>query len=121
MKTKIYDKATEYIDSIAQSLGVAAEHVYGILVRQQIADGVTTLIIFGVLLAVFGTVVGVSLKKANWSEDDVYCYVALFGGIALAFIFVIGCFESAGAIKQLINPEYYAIKEIMDVIKGASD
>lgn len=121
MKEKIYGKATEYIESLASSLGVAAEHVYGILVRQQIAEGITTLIIFGVIYAVLGTIVGIAVKKSDFRYDFISNYVVILGSVVLVIVSAFAIFELRGAIMQLINPEYYAIKEIMDVIKGATE
>ncbi len=120
MKEKVYEKATEYIETLASSLGVAAEHVYGILVRQQVAEGVTTLIMFGVVYLVLGIVVGVAVKKSDFDYECIANYVAVIGCIVLIFVSVFAFVDVGDAIMKVMNPEYYAIKEIMDVIKGAT-
>ena len=120
MKEKIYEKATEYIETLASSLGVAAEHVYGILVRQQVAEGVTTLIMFGVIYLILGIILVVSAKKSDFTYDCLANYIAVIAVILMVFAAVIGLLTLGGAIMKVMNPEYYAIKEIMDVIKGAT-
>lgn len=119
MNDKIVDKATQYIDAIASKLGVASEHVYGLLVKQAIVSGVLDLI-FGVALIIATYVlVRMSIWLATSEkayDNDLEPYGVFTGiGALVALIFGIVCMYSG--VGELINPEYYAIKEIMDVFK----
>jgi hypothetical protein len=119
------EKLTQYIEVLAQKLGVAAEHLYGVLVRQAKVEGIIGLILYGVLipalLFVSYKVVSMAIKK--W--DDIYEadleMPTILGIIFLLAITVIiticGFMDIPGDIGRLINPEYYAIKELLDVIK----
>lgn len=116
----IYGDIKQYIDELAQSLGVAAEHVYEILVRQQISDGIITIIATSLVWAALATAFYKAVKRDDFYEGKVTVtfIIGVASGVGIFFALIIGSFESIAAVKQLINPEYYAIREIMDVIKG---
>ena len=120
MSEIIYGDIKQYIDELAQSLGVAADHVYGLLVKQQIADGIVTIIAFIATGAVLVTVFYIAVKREDFrkSELTVTWFIGIASGMILFVTLLAGAVEITGAVKQLINPEYYAIKEIMDVFKG---
>ncbi|MBR8661185.1 hypothetical protein [Brevibacillus sp. NL20B1] len=117
------DKITQYLEQMAAKLGVAAEHVYGVLVRQQVAEGIAFTI--GAVIAVF-----VLFRLGRWIyrnyEANKGDYMSDWGMILLFFL-IFGGGGGVGAmvvgligVMQIINPEYYAIREIMDVIGGAT-
>lgn len=119
------DKAMEYIDKLAAKLGVAAEHVYGVLVKQAFASGVTDSII-GFIFLMIAVIAGVIITKVtikiygerycNW--DCEWFFVVLAVGLLVILPGVFGIYAITEGIKALINPEYYAIKEILDTIGG---
>lgn len=134
----IYGDIKQYIEELANSLGVAAEHVYELLVRQQVISGIVGITVGGLILIaglaiIFFTIV--AMIKAEWvggtyskTPSNKYAsYLELGDGfvfqlvVALSIVAVIICtFVVSGSIMQLINPEYYAIREIMDVFKGGN-
>lgn len=129
MKNEVIKQVGDYIDAIASKLGVAAEHVYGILIKQQIVDGA-----IGVTVGlVLGLTTYFLLKQAIKDGTEDYTKTergtiinkgmrnegrcigltitgSLIGLIALLFFFF--------NLGQLINPEYYAIKDIMSMVTG---
>ncbi|ATH93343.1 hypothetical protein ACH95_00840 [Bacillus glycinifermentans] len=119
------DKAMEYIDKLAAKLGVAAEHVYGVLVKQAFATGVTDSII-GFVFLMIAVIAGVIITKmtikmygerhCNWDYE--WFFVALTFGLSVVLPGGFGIYAITEGIKGLINPEYYAIKEILDTIGG---
>jgi hypothetical protein len=116
MNEKVFAKVTQYIDALAAKLDVAAEHVYGVLVRQQVADGVVGLSIFAFFLALLITSIyltGRFIDKDTETAEILATVSAIIGLIVLAEVI----FFVPTDIKQLINPEYYAIREILDAIK----
>lgn len=109
------EKIMEYVDHLANALGVAAEHVWETLVRQAIVNGVVDLTL-AVVMLVAGVVVWKLINKYGDVQDwDVewmpvgFLYVALF---------TVGILSLRFGISQLLNPDYYAIKELLDVIGG---
>lgn len=127
MNEKALDKVMQYIDALAAKLGVAAEHVYGVLVRQQLAEGITHTAILTVSFIVsLVTFVIIFRALANYvGYNDEPCVIGLtitgfstFVLFAANFVlFAANVILLPGYIMHIINPEYYAIREILDVIK----
>ena len=121
MKNEIANKAFEYIDAIAAKMGVAAEHVYGILVRQQLAEGIaysllTTLAV--IVFAVAYTKLFKAYRKCDGYGDEAFIYALIFGGILGLVIVITWFFVFPNGIMKIVNPEYYAIKEILNALGG---
>lgn len=126
------EKAFEYIDAIAANLGVAAEHVYGALLKQAMVSGLRSVVYIIICLAVSYAIIKV-LKRvySDVKEDEEGLFVdsygvtlggvfaLIFGGIALVIMFFVIMADISNASTALLNPEYWALKEILDTIKGA--
>lgn len=120
---KALDQATKYIDAMAAELGVAAGHVYETLVTQAFAEGLAFLIPQLVLLlaAITGIVVAVKNRSGSFNyfgglnEKGTGLLVAI---IICAFIAVVVTFCLPGSVMRVVNPEYYAIREILNVFGG---
>jgi len=118
---KYIDKTGEALQSLAETLKVPAEHVYGVLVKQQIVKGIG--ISAGAILFVVIAIIVTSILINAWQEeyrwDDIvmdqtaleFCaFIAwIFALILVIWFFVEG-------LACLINPEYGAIKDIMRVL-----
>ncbi|ALO79662.1 hypothetical protein HOBO_254 [Bacillus phage Hobo] len=128
------DKLGGFIDELAKQLGVAATHVYEVLVKQQMVDGISLLVKAGVWLAILillWTLMNklVFKKWSNFYNDDPYGFDAQFAlGIVTVLLAVVTIFFSfyivdwlTLGIKKLLNPEYYALEDIMTFIKGQVD
>ena len=126
------EKAFEYIDAIAANLGVAAEHVYGASLKQAMVSGLRSVVYIIICLAVSYAIIKV-LKRvySDVKEDEEGLFVdsygvtlggvfaLIFGGIALVIMFFVIMADISNASTALLNPEYWALKEILDTIKGA--
>lgn len=119
------DKIGGFIDELAKQLGVAAEHVYEILVRQQYVDGIGMLVKSGIWIVLF-LVVWIAMTKLfykKWDriEDDAQFGIGMLS-LVLGIVTVIMTFIIIGdvtlGIKKLLNPEYYALEDIMQFIQG---
>ena len=126
------EKAFEYIDAIAANLGVAAEHVYGALLKQAVVSGLRSVVYIIIGLAV--SYVIIKILKTVYSdvkegEDGIFAdsygvslggvFALIFGGIAIILMFFAIMSDISNATTALLNPEYWALKEILDTIKGA--
>ena len=127
------EKAFEYIDALAANLGVAAEHVYGALLKQAMVSGVRSVVYIILCLAVVYMVIRM-LKKVytdvkdgnnnsifldGWDISAAGIIASFVGGIALFILFIAIIANISNASTALLNPEYWALKEILDTIKGA--
>lgn len=122
------DKFGSYINELAKQLGVAAEHVYGVLIRQQYTEAIGSLvqdfvwIVVWIMMIIF---IVKGWKRANYwlsKGDDGWQYgmiiATVFCSIASIFILVFVTADLKEAIMKLLNPEYYALKDIMDFIQS---
>ncbi|QLI77124.1 hypothetical protein [Bacillus pumilus] len=119
------DKALAYIDKLAAKLGVAAEHVYGVLVKQAVVGGVisTIMMLSAIVVAVLFTK-SLAEKSRDYQKRvgpyDVNWYqvIQCLTGIAVVVLCIVTLVIGPEMIGKIINPEYYAIKEILDTIGG---
>lgn len=137
MGEKAFEQVTEYIDAMAAKFGVASEYVFEILIKQQMING-SVWIMFAifciVVAAIIGRIVFKTYKNAEIRRgildegintygkfmthgDGITFGFTILAGIILSIIGVIVLFSH---IPVVVNPEYYAIREILDVLKGGS-
>lgn len=143
------EKALELVEQLATKLGVAAEYLMTVLVKQQYAEGITSLIIAAInLLVVIAMLIFVprltmkmnkeylkaeSDREKNGTGYDGSYYVPSFSEDfyhAMGFVIPIGAVVIGiillsnitngitTGVQQLINPDYFAFKEILDVISA---
>lgn len=131
MDTKLTDKVFEYIDALAQKLGVASELIFRFVTKQVVTEGITyTALSLVGLLFVF-----VAYKVINkilaWTKKDIVendnewaDYPHSIISIIIIGVFSLICFILIvfnilpESIMKIANPEYYTLKEIMSVING---
>lgn len=113
------------IKPIADKIGQGAQHLYEIYVKQQYISGINELIFgcgMGLVLLITGVVVfRLGLKS---SQNDKYEYddwplgIMIAGPIVgLLGLILIVAFGSDG-IQHIINPEYFAIEDIIHAVTG---
>lgn len=126
-KEKIYDDVKHAITAIADGLSVGAEHVYGILVKQQVVYAISelTVIIFfsGLSVYLLSRSCTIYRRKAAYNKnydfgDEGEEVAMLVPGLLIASIVLISIvIEASDIITGLVNPEYDAIQEILGMIK----
>ncbi len=120
---KVYEDTKEGIASLGKALKIPAEHVYGVLVRQQIVKAVTWLVfvvVFLILLRYYVRYVRWTwnMKEEDKPEEDGVQWVApVLLGIAAVVTFFIAVSHLDIITTGLINPEYGAIQDIWNFVK----
>jgi len=130
---EVYTDIKSGLGALGSALKVGSEHVYEILVKQQIANSITSLSLIILSLILLSIMIKQAcknfVKHEELGKDKDYWYIddsrfAIFGVILsvisgiLILIIIIGiCHEFNDIITGFINPEYGAIKEILEVIK----
>lgn len=109
------EKVFEYIDVIAAKLGVASEHVYGALIQKSFTTGIVQVGVAFILIGVYIFMWKYLSKRLDRNNKDLIVSSLALGGIVIFIITMINLY--IGTLK-IINPEYYAMKEIMTLIKG---
>lgn len=113
------------VQAMADAFKKVAPHVWEVMVRQQILEGVTGLALFVgiVALFIFSCVFVKKLRtkyEAFWSSEKDFPTPALFA-LSIPFVLAICIINTAGKVPEhvtkIINPEYYAAYELLDTIK----
>lgn len=115
--SELYPDVKSAITSIAQGIGVAAEHVYTVLVKSFVVKGVKELIIaiFALLIFSFGLYQFYkyvnNTKVINWKIifPLLLCVLGLFVGFKVNY---------DDLLMGLINPHFGAINYILEYAKG---
>ncbi len=117
------ERAVDLLAALASRLGTTVDHLWPILVRQAVYEGVRLLIVGVVLGGVLVVVCWGSVRRAwelgdkkEWSDQEgPMILVAILSG-ALAAI-LIPIMLSAGVLR-ILNPEFYALRFILEAIGG---
>jgi hypothetical protein len=127
---KLFDKYTDKLSTaivgLAEILKVPATHVYGILIKQQYVLAYIGLFIFFITLLFIILSLKYALNIDDWDDGSVKknkptCslgFFIAFGIIGIIFLlcFFIGHYPE-DIFQGFINPEYGAIKDIVNFIK----
>lgn len=118
---QIYSDVKSGITGLASALKVTAEHVYGILVKQQIVNSVVYLLILiiTILLLIFCYKEWSKIEvdhKGDPKEAKPFIFTIVSGiiGFILLLVFL---FNIDTMIMGFINPEYGAIMDIIHFVK----
>jgi hypothetical protein len=120
------EQINSVINNLADKLGVTANKLYPVLIKQSYVDG-----IFSILSCILGLAMVLSvpivtrliMKKdkdgeyfAKYWDDGWVGYWIGMGTIGIAGFLIMGC-SFQNAITALINPDWYALQLILDKIK----
>jgi uncharacterized membrane protein YuzA (DUF378 family) len=116
----VYTDIKDGITALALGLRVGAEHVYMVLVKQQIVYAIVYLIIgLFALFLIVNWINGYKDTKQKWHDDDITglgiiktIQIAIAGVMLGVFLFHID-----NIVMGFVNPEYGAIQEIIDIVK----
>lgn len=110
---ELYPDIKDALKSIGSAIGVAAEHVYTVLVKRYVVEGVTQLLIFigSIVLLIFG-IRGVNRFMKN---EAIITWKITFPIIfsVIGFIMLL-CVNYNDMLMGIINPEYGAINYIIE-------
>ena len=115
--TTLYPEVKSAVVSIAKALGVAAEHVYMVLVKKFVVDGIVQTLIF---------VLGIVLLIVGWFKFDRYVksttkvtWLCLYPlAILVAGIVTLTQVDYTTMMMGLVNPEYGALNYILEYSKS---
>jgi formate hydrogenlyase subunit 3/multisubunit Na+/H+ antiporter MnhD subunit len=130
MTEDIINKAFDLISQAFQKLSEGAQYGYNIYVKQQVTNGIIGLLISVLILGLIIIVTckfikSIKVKKAASQyykffddESEGMCIATVLIIIICIIIGTFMVFMFADSLKQLINPEYYAIQEILSTVTG---
>ena len=120
------DKTEALIRELAEKLGTSGEHLWGVLVRQApITGAIDLLVIVAWAFAVVWVFCLVRAKtakpmpteadsypRAEWYDEGAFMAWALWAVMAM-MVAVIGGVSLSETIGALVNPEYWALKQVL--------
>ncbi len=117
-KEVIYKDVKNVLSQLGSTLKVGSEHVYMVLVRQQVVNSFTWLSVYIVFIIVSLTLIKIGIKfySKDYERQDTYALFLISGsGFALCGLI---CFFAtiSRVITGFVNPEYGAIKTIIDLL-----
>ena len=115
----VVEKLGAGVEALATSMQVPAAHVYEILVRQAVVVGLTELLwtLGGGIIAYASSRIVRKGIKLYRNDDEAFIPCFIFGGAGTFMGFILVGISITNAIRCLVNPEYYAIKEILKVLQ----
>mgnify|MGYP003340204570 CR=1 FL=1 len=115
----IYSDLKDGIVALGSSLKVGAEHVYIVLVKQQIVYSITNIFVYIFLLIIlyipWKWFLGID---KNDRFDEPYILLPIF--LSIPFI-VFFCITIQITVSGIINPEFGAIKDVIQFVQGTSN
>jgi hypothetical protein len=122
--TTVYNDLKDALTAAGEALKTGAEHVYEILVRQQVINSITYLIILAVLFTVGGIGLKYGLKdlheKNRYGDKTIKeskVILLIIAGIILVIGVIVTCLSMPRIVTGFFNPEYGAIQEVRKFIK----
>jgi hypothetical protein len=122
---KVYEDAKAGIVGLAKALKQPAIHIYNILVKQQIVNSITYLFFF--ILTIVLTILSINwMRNAKWGDGDtceeedcwnINATLGLIFGIISFVLIIVSICNIQNMVMGFVNPEYGAIKDIMNFIK----
>mgnify|MGYP001576965186 FL=1 len=113
---EIIASGSAFLTSVAVVAKTTGEHLYGVIVRQQLIDGISILISIGMFfllnIITLITINNCGKGKSSDTKEDLF-YLFLF----FIFAYLILSIILVDPIQKILNPEYFAIKFIIESVK----
>lgn len=115
----IYTDIKTGISALAGGLKVGAEHVYEVLVRQQLVNAIVSLIVFVASVIFLRATIKYAMKAIEKEEDgsDGEAAMVVFGNLLSVLMFLVAVCHIDTIVTGFVNPEYGAIETIIDIVK----
>jgi hypothetical protein len=114
----LQNQVADLLAKLAEQLGVGTEFLWGVLIKQAAVDGALAAVMVLLCFAYFagyGAFTAYCLKNTHSSEAA--DAARIFGAILLIPVSVSWIWNLWMAVTALINPEYYALQQILEVLK----
>ena len=113
IQNEVLIRLDKLVEAAGATISKGTDYCYPILVKQQVLIGTlvtifTSIFLIGLLIA-FTKGLSLAKKDDDWIPFPIFSSVFFFIALAL-FIF--------HGLPHLINPEYYALKEILSLLQS---
>jgi hypothetical protein len=110
----------QMIQKMADGLGTTATHLWMVLVKQAYIGGVINCIltlIYVLVVAILGICTAITMRGDDEDKKAAMVIACLVFGV-VGGIFAIGML--ADNLTRLMNPEYWALQQVLETVKGAT-
>lgn len=116
---EVYHDLKGALEAAGDALKVGSEHVYVVLIKQQMVNSIVSLVIItALLIACFISFrVASNLNERDDLDDDVPVTFFIVSIVSGGFALIAILFQTNHIITGFINPEYGALMDIKDFIK----
>jgi len=105
------------LDILAQKIGVTIEQLWPWLVRQQYVEAIYPAVLF-IMFSIVAIPAYRFLKKVTWQpEITAEQLIGIVVGTVVGLGFVVSGVDFITEFSDIFNPEYWALKDLMGMIK----
>lgn len=120
---------SEKLDALAAKLGVTAEHLWGVLVRQATVEAaISTALAVMWLTVLIVCIVAVKRNAMTWitelskdyhQQDEAVLWISgtpVISGAAIGLVsFILSRIHLLDALRNVLNPEYWALQQVLNL------
>ena len=115
------DQLQQALVELCTKLGTSVEHLWGVLIKQAMLDGIanTFIIMVWTLFSIWSfkliqrkTIFIDEDHPSDWKDEGKFMAWILWGIIVFIFLITICC-SLPSIMSSFINPEYWALKQII--------
>jgi len=128
------DTTVRLLEELAQRLQTTVEHLWSVLIRQAYVGTITYIpwLVVCVILLVAGRrlfrhtfplwkdLMGTPSDERTWQEDEWFQYHSFVLAVSIAMVVgavVIAATVSSHALVRLLNPEYWALQQVLRAVQ----
>ena len=112
------EKITTLLEQLANQIGVTVEQVFPWLVRQQFLEAICNIIIYIFLLISLPIITYKAYNKTEeWEAPTIPGMICIISLIAFSVVYMLCLVDMSNNITQIFNPEYHALKNLMEMVK----
>lgn len=122
-QSQIPQEILQKLDTLAQKLGVTAQYLWGVLVKQGRIEAITDLVVAAAWGAGFLSLGALAIwgfkqiKKEDCFDEGFLVGLLFTGGIGSLICLGLTISYTIATITPLMNPEYWALQQVMNLFK----
>ena len=98
---------------LSETFGTTVEHLWGVIVRQKLTEGTMYIVVPGTLLMLLTLLVRHIFVVSEEEPDETLAAFSLAGFVVIV---VLAAIAIPLGVLMILNPEYYALQEILRAI-----
>ena len=112
------EKTLQALTALATKLGTTAEYLWGVLLKQAPITGAMSLLMMAAWAVVCVLLVryvrrNTSGNKPRWTDEAARLFAWIGVCIVCAMSALVVSIEIGGAVTAIVNPEYWALRQIL--------